>query len=483
MAIVFAGCLGMAYTQLTTSAASIEFTRSLGGTGLHIGILGALPTGMLFMQFVAAWIANRLDYRKPLWFWATLFQRLLCVPVAAGPWLWPQVPDNVWMWAFLAIFALNQGLVHFTTPLWLSWMGDYLPRQGLNQFWGVRHLWMQLTAAAALMFSGIYLFANGGDVRTGFAVLVLIGAVVGVADILMFIKVDEPPVTQLAQAGLWEVLAGPFRHEGFRSFIAYTCFWHFAAMVGAPFISMYLLEYVGMSLFQVLTLWTFSWVGGALFSRWLGDLAERYGNRPVLILCTAIKPINMASLLVTPQSPEYALYWLAPLFMIDMVLNTGIAIATNGFLLKQSPAANRTMFIAAGTAVAGLVGGVTAVICGAWLTWMGDWSTSLGGWKITGFHVLFAISLCLRFVSAGLVKMIKEPETQDAMIVMTTIITVSRTRLLRLPLGLYHRLIQETARPIPSIPAAKITAKVPAKVMAQTDSTVEPREPPLRQSA
>ena len=34
----------MIYLQLTTSPATVQFARALGGNGLHIGILGALPT-------------------------------------------------------------------------------------------------------------------------------------------------------------------------------------------------------------------------------------------------------------------------------------------------------------------------------------------------------------------------------------------------------------------------------------------------------
>src|SRR5688572_15878784 len=103
----------MAYTQLTTSAASIEFVRELGGTGLHVGIFGALPTGMLFLQFLAAIVANRLSYRRRLWFWLTLLQRLVVLPIAAGPWLFPEVSDATWVWSFLLVTALNQGLIHF----------------------------------------------------------------------------------------------------------------------------------------------------------------------------------------------------------------------------------------------------------------------------------------------------------------------------------------------------------------------------------
>ncbi len=446
VAIVIAGCLGAIYTQLTTSAASIEFARDLGGSGLHVGILGALPTGMLFMQFVAAWIANRLQYRRYTWFRLTLVQRLLCVPVACGPLILPEPGDTFWLWSLLVVFAVNQGLIHFTTPLWLSWMGDYLPRQGLSQFWGGRQLWMQIASAAALIGSGLYLWQTQGEIRTAFAWLVVCGSIAGVVDLLFFFKVDEPPVTRLPQASLREILRDPFRHEGFRSFIAFTSFWHFAAMTGAPFISLYLLEYVGMDLYQVLTLWTFSWIGGGLASRWLGRLVETYGNRPVLVLCTALKSINMLGLLLVPRSPGLALALLAPVFMVDMALNTGIAIANNGFLLQNSPAANRTMFIAAGTAVAGLVGGITSIVCGAWLAWMGDWSVDLSGRVINGFHVLFLLSLVLRLVAAVRVQSIHEPRSAPTRQVVTCLVADGPLRVLRYPVGFYRRFMPERIR-------------------------------------
>ncbi len=439
VAIVIAGCLGMAYTQLTTSVASIEFCRALGGNGLHIGILGAVPTGMLFMQFLAAYVANQIKYRRRLWVSLSLVQRLICVPVAMGPWLYPDVSPTLWIWLFLTVWAINQGLLHFCTPLWLSWMGDYLPHVGLNRYWGVRQLWMQLTAALCLLGSSLYLWKSGVDIRLGFPVLVGIGGLLGVLDILIFLKVDEPQVTHLPAVNLREVLSGPFQQESFRSFIGFTCYWHVAAMVGAPFISLYLLQYVGMDLFQVLLLWTCSWVGGALGSRWLGHLAEEYGNRPVLSICVALKSINMIGLLLAPRQPTAAFLILVPVFMVDMVLNTGIAIANNGFMIKNSPAANRTMYIAAGTAVAGLCGGVTAVVSGFALMLMDDWSLSVGTATFSGFHVLFLISLMLRLVAVILVRRVKEPDVHDTVQVVTTLIGVTPLRVLRYPVGLYRR--------------------------------------------
>lgn len=431
----------MAYTQLTSCAAAITYIKALGGNGFHVGVFNALPTGMLFMQFVAASLANRVKYRRPWWFWVTLLQRLMLLPFVLGPWLMPQWGDTFWLWAFLAAWAINNGMIHFGTPLWLSWMGDYLPKDGLNTYWGTRHLWMQLSAAVALLGSGLFLLSPDSDFRSGYAILVLVATVVGIIDILMFFRVDEPPVTPLPQASLREILSGPFRHRGFRRFIAFTCFWNVAAMAGAPFISLYLLDYVQLTLFQVLLLWTFSWVGGAVSSRWLGDLAERYGNRPVLIICTTLKSINMLALLsVGPGQNWWNFAWLAPLFMIDMALNTGIAIANNGFLFKQSPAANRTMFIAAGTAIAGLAGGITSILGGLFLVFTDGWHTELwGGYVIEGYRTLFLISVLLRFIAAVLVRRVREPETTRTSQVVTLLLGVDVTRVLRFPVGLYRR--------------------------------------------
>lgn len=438
--------MGMAYTQLTACAASLKYIQALGGNGFHVGIFNALPTGMLFMQFVAAYVANRLKYRRRWWFWVSITQRLMLLPFVLGPWLLPGLGDRFWLWAFLLAWAINNGLTHFGTPLWLSWMGDYLPKEGLNTFWGMRHLWMQLTAATALLASGLFLLNPDSDFQAGYATLVAVATAVGVIDILMFYKVNEPPVTPLPQAGLWEVLSGPFRHRGFRSFIGFTCFWHISAMVGAPFISLYLFEFVGMSLFQVLLLWTFSWVGGAISSRWLGQLAEAYGNRPVLIICTTLKSINMiALLLVGSGSPWRAFVFLAPVFMVDMALNTGIAIANNGYLLKHSPAANRTMFIASGTAVAGLAGGITSILCGWFLLTSSGWSVTIAGYELDGFRTLFLISLLMRLVAAVLVKRVHEPNATRTSHVVTLLIGVDVSRVLRFPVGLYRKRQPEPA--------------------------------------
>jgi predicted MFS family arabinose efflux permease len=344
-----------------------------------------------------------------------------------------------WVWTLVALTAVNHGLLQLSTPLWLSWMGDYLPHKGLNRFWGLRHSTQQWTAAAALFANAMFFAGSTTNVRAAFAGIIVLGVVLGLSDILMFWRVEEPPLTRAAHLNLWQALAAPFRQRDFCGYIFYSCFWNLAAMVGAPFISMFLLEHVGMDLFHILLLWTISWVGGAALSNQLGQLAERFGQRPVLILCTAFKSLNMLGLLLCPRDPQIAFAILAPIFMIDAFLNAGITIANNGFMIKNSPRENRTMFIAAGTGFAGMVGGAASIAAGAAIASTEGWSLTIAGAEYVNFHVLFAVSFVLRLACAGLATRVREPNSSGTRVVAGQLLLATRLRVQSLQIAIGSR--------------------------------------------
>jgi hypothetical protein len=411
-AIIVGGCLAAAYTQLTTSPATIEYIRSIGANEFHIGILGALPTFMLFMQFVSAIVVNHLSHRRHLWFWTAMIHRVMLLPTAIGPWMFPEMSDEFWVWMLLTTTALNQGLLHFSSPLWLSWMGDYLPHQGLSTFWGHRQVWMQFTAAISLCAAAFLVHRAGVSIAVSYSIMTCIGTLCGVIDLLLFHKVDEPPVQQAPSPKLHQIFAEPFKNREFRHYIGFMCFWNFAAMAGAPFISLYLLADIGMDLYHVLLLWTISWVGGAMLSRTLGRWADSHGSQPVLVMCVALKSSNMLALLLIPASPVIAFWILVPCFMLDAVLNAGILIANNGFMIKNSPTENRTMYIAATQAVAGMVGGLTSVVAGWIMQRLSGHSWTIAGWTLGQFQIMFLASILLRWIGLIMTRYVHEPHAR-----------------------------------------------------------------------
>ncbi len=447
-AIVIAGCLAAAYTQLTTSPSTVAFARELGANEFHQGILGALPTLMLFGQFLAAVVVNHLTYRRWVWFAAAMTHRVLLIPVALGPWFFPQISGEFWVWSLIAATALNQGLLHFSSPLWLSWMGDYLPHDGLSRYWGVRQNWMQWTAAASLAGAALLLSFGHLSPLGDFTAQIVLGSLLGMADLCCFFWVEEPPVSKAKSPRWRDVFAEPFRKRDFRRYIQFSCFWHFAAMAGAPFISLFLMRDIGMSLFQVLMLWAASWVGGALCSHHLGQWADKFGSRPVLILCISGKSVNMIALLLVPAEPNLAFAILVPVFMIDQMLNSGILIANNGFMIKHSPSENRTMYIAACQAVAGFVGGVTSILAGLLLARIADFQWTFAGATWGHFHVLFAISAVLRWISAVWVHRLTEPNAKPARVIVDELLSGPIGRFLTSPAAFLLRQNVSAAEPV-----------------------------------
>ncbi|WP_166820689.1 MFS transporter [Thalassoroseus pseudoceratinae] len=445
--IILAGCLGMIYTQLTMSSATIEYARSLDANAFHIGLLGALPAATLFTQFLAAVVANHLRYRRRLWLSVAIVQRSLFIPLAIGTWLFPSALNATWLWLFIGLTAGNHLLLHFCTPLWLSWMGDYLPRERLNRIWGSRQFWMQWAGALALFVGAVHLANSGLETRYAFSIHLLVGAVFGIADLLMFLKVEEPPVTPIPIPRLRTVFSAPFQDRNFRSFIAFTSFWQIAANTGAPFISFFLLTRIGLSVQSVMLLWTCSWAGGAILCGKMGHLSESVGNRPLLVLCTAFKSLNMIALLFLPRDPDLAFWILVPVFVVDAIMNAGMAIANNGFLLKNSPPANRTMFIAAGTAIAGLAGGATALLTGSAIVSFSDVSIELNGRDFTAFHMAFLLSILLRLLAVPLVLRVREDESKKTREVVTQLVGMTPFRTLRFPVGLYRSFPPTRNRP------------------------------------
>jgi hypothetical protein len=454
---LFAGCLGMIYTQLTMSPAATEYARTLGATGWHIGLLGALPTLMLVTQFAAAVVANRLQYRRRLWMTVAIAERLLFVPAAMLA-VWPSgMSREGQLWMFIGFTALNHALLHFCSPLWLSWMGDYLPKEGLSRFWGIRHNWMQWAAAASLFAGAMWLRQSGWEFAPAFGVLLMVGAVCGTADILMFLRVHEPAVTPADEPRWRDVFAAPFRDGDFRRFIAFQCYWNFAVMISAPFLSIYLLQKGIMGADRLLLLWAASWVGGAILSKRLGRLVEKYGNKPVMNLCTTFKSVNIIAMLMIPSDPTLAFWMLVVVFMFDALLNAGMAIAQNGFLLKNSPPGNRTMYVAAGTALAGIVGGITSIVTGGACAMAGESTLRIGSLHWGGYDIAFAVSIALRLLGAWLSRYVRESSTSStATDVFVELIGVTPIRVLRFPLGLYRsrfgelrQIVKPVTLPIP----------------------------------
>ena len=435
--ISVAGCLAMVYIVGVSCPLVVQFYRSLGATEVHFGLLSGLPLVLLILQFVGAVTANRLKRRKPVFMVAVIMARLLFIPVALAPFLFPDMPREILLSGIVCAAALAGALMNFAIPLWNTWMAEMAPRRVLNSYWGSRQRWMYMTWTSAYVVVTAYCYVIARaeiPVSIAFPILAVPAVLVGVVDICLFLRVREPPNTVVRGRSVMSVLLDPFRHPEYRTFVAFACVRAAAMMFAAAFMQLYLLKEMGLSPWQLAIFWCVMGLGNAVSAKWWGRAADRHGQRPVLTTCTWFKPgIVLVYIFITPGSAM----WVLPIaHCLDGMMNSGLIVAMNGYMMKVAPKENRSMFCAALTGLAGIAGGLAAIGAGHFLHALDGFTWQVGGRTWTNYHILFIASFWARLACAGLVHRVREARSASSVHVVSDVLGTWPLRLLRFPVGL-----------------------------------------------
>ena len=432
--ITIAGCLAMVFMHLLKGAPRAAFLRDIGARPFHFGVIGAIPPLMFASQFAAALFINRLRRRKRIWIVLLVTRRAMVCLLGLLPWLLPEASATVLVWSFIGIMAIGSIMEKFAQPMFFAWMGDLIPSDVFTEVWAGRRKWLSWTHAGMMvtLAAALWVFRQA-DIRIVFPVLACISAVAGVVDILLFVNVPEPPPSVSEEPHLAR-LAEPFRYKRFRRYMLYDSVLKFGAMIGAPLFRIFLLQEIGLGVYAIVLLFTCHALGGTLFARRIGRLADEVGHRPVIILASALKCVIALAMFVL--TPGLMVLVLVPVLLMDNMLNTALVTSRTGFTLKRAPAENRPMFVAAVLATAGLAGAAGSLLGGVLMDHLPDVSWSIGAWTLTRFRMVFAISAAIRFCGFLMSVRLHEPESAEATVVFRDIIAPALQRQLELPISI-----------------------------------------------
>jgi len=441
--ITVAGSLAMAYAAGTASPAFVQFMRAIGATDAHFGLLGGIPMIMLSMQFLGAVITNVIHKRKPLFMVLVIVGRFLYVPLALAPALLPCLRGVPGVTFVLLLLAVSGALMNITGPLWLSWMADLIPRRVLNSYWGGRQRWMYLTWTASYLAVAAFVSLAGLPITVVFPVLATVAAAAGIVDIVLFTWVREPPNAVMRGKPIIDTMLAPLRSADYRPFVTYSCFWSASALFSAAFMQVYVLKVIGLTVWQATLIWCATGVGVVFTSPFWGRLADKHGHRPILAVCMGLKSLIVVTfLLVTRRT----VMWVLPAMLaFDGIWDSGLIIASNGYMLKIAPQQNRSMFIAAITGLAGICGGLGAIAGGGFLKAAAGFELDAGGRIWTNYHLLFAFNVLMRLACIALAYRVKEPAAAPPEKLLHVLRGTWPMRFLLFPVGMYRRLEMQRA--------------------------------------
>ncbi len=431
-------CLCMFFVPATASPMFTQFIRNMGATEFHFGLIMGIPMSLFILQFVAAFWNNRIHNRKLPFILLLVSARLLYLLIAFAPVLFASLSPSARIAAVIVIIATSATLANLAVPLWFAWMADLIPRRLLGRYWGNRQRWMFACWTLTYILMALFTYLSPWPVSTTFPVVAVIGVASGVADILLFIRIPEPGNQQVRDVSAYAALMEPFRHTEYRTFVHWNILKSFAVMFGASFMQLYALDVLGMPVWQATVSWCILGVGTALSSRLWGRLADRHGQRPVLLLVGFCKPlVTVVFLLVTPAT---AFVVLSVWFFFDGMINAGLAVATDGYMLRLAPRRNRSMFIASITGISGIAGGIGTIIAGRILSATATWRWEGLGREWNHYHVIFLMSLVMRLACLPLTFRIREPRSSSPVQLLEDVAGMPPLQFLRFPVGLYRRM-------------------------------------------
>lgn len=372
------------YTGAATGLVNVYLTPyalALGATAAQIGLLTAIPQlASTLLQPFAGSITEHVGSRKKICRAVLLISRILMVPVIGLAFL-----RGFDAFSLLLVFiSASTALAGFSRIAWVSWMGDLVPEKIRGKYFGKRNMFVGAASLVVTLIAGRLLGLT--DTMTGFA------AIFSAALILYFVgysylgKIPEPKLYVRKHRGhkislnVSEFLSS-MKKTNFRHFMTYVVLFDFSVFLASPFFTVYMLKELNISYWWFAVLTSASALSSILSQRHWGKIADRYGNRTVMVICS-----TLASLvpLVFVFSKEIPLLLLANIF--SGFAWAGLELVTFNFLLDSSPPLKRPLFISNYQFFDGLAVAAGASAGGALITLIGP-----GG--LFGFSTVAAIFL------------------------------------------------------------------------------------------
>lgn len=405
--VVAAWGFGAAFFNLTAGAIYTSFARRIGADERVLGLLFAALPLMSFLTVLSARILEKTGQRKRQMMTAGLVGRSLWMIMPLFPlfvhWFPGRVQHRHVLPMVIACVLLSSACQAFTGPAFFAWMADLVPARVRPNFFAERMRIGTVAAIFTALGSG-YLADRYPSNEMLYGLLIFAGFC-GLMDIALFFGVKEPPLetskTEEKLPSIFESIGaalGDGDVRRFLSFVALLCAGY--GLTGA--ISwLFALEYLNYSKATAAFVLNIGpLLGIATTSPFWGAMIKRYGNRPVIRLCSlglAFVPLGF----ITAQNNTW--FWLWVVTYFSGIVACGIELTNVNQITSLAPHIPRSTMTAVFSITAGLSMAGASLLSGQlahWLKWMDNMDFQPFGLEIVNYHLLFAMALLLRLGNA-----------------------------------------------------------------------------------
>ena len=407
------GVFATVFESATGGVLLSNFLLQLGASSVEIGIFSAIPMVVNLLQPLGAYIADRTTSRH--WYNLGIFgvSRLLWLMFAVAI-VWGSQyadPHQLLQWTLVTVVAASV-LGAFANSNWFSWMAAVVPHRLRGRYFGFRNSAVSLITLLGVPFMGWGVSTWGADPILGYGIVLLVGVLAGMISLgCQFFMVDVNPQVYKKDAQndrfrekkekqITDFVPSVLKDSNFLMFILYFSVWTFAVNLSAPFFNIYLLKELSLDVSLVTIYSSFSSGANLLLLMFWGKLADRWGNRPLLIAVGLVVALTPLLWLGTGNYPFAVWVWLPLLPLLRGTTLGAIGLCTNNIQMEIAPIEQPSTYFAIAAAVSGVPGALG--------TTGGGFLAELAGMTL---GAVFALSAAVRLIALLPLILVREPHS------------------------------------------------------------------------
>jgi MFS family permease len=387
--------LATVFSSIIGGALLSNFLLELGASTVEIGLLASIPQMTNLLQPLGAFLGDRVKSRN--WYSLLIFgsSRLLWLMIVPGIWLLSSshMAGRQLVLLTLAIIWVTNILEALGRASFLSWVAVLVPQRLRGRYFGFRNSIVNLTNFLAVPLLGLAVSKWPGGSLQGFGAVLVLGIVLGIISLVFhFLMTDvNPKLVHIAASDIDQGAGGGtvfsfLKDANFLRFLLYSGLWSFAVNVSAPFFNLYLLGDLNIDV-SVVTLYGSLGAGANLLMLiFWGKLADRIGNRPLMLVVGILVALTPLLWLEAGTAPIFLWLWFPLLHLLAGATWAAIDLCSSNLMMSVTPLRNQSIYFAIAAAVPGVTGAI-GITTGGFVATV----TGLGG-----LPAVFALSAVLR---------------------------------------------------------------------------------------
>lgn len=381
---------------------------ALGWSPAWVGLLAAMPqVGNAIQPWLSGFLQKRHSART-IMYRSFVFSAVPWMLMPLLRWL-PEWRDGL----VILLVSISTLANSVASVAWSASIADLVPARISGKFFARRNLIFGFWTLVAVLVSG-YVVDAGKNSFDVFAGIFFVAGLARLLGLLYLSRMIFPPsVDEVQKDGAsWQQALAVLKDTNYLRFTFFIGLWGFFLGMGLPFQTVFLIDVLHLPMSEVVVLGTLAGIGGLLTLQGWGNLCDRFGNKPVLYVCSIIWGL-VGLITWTVTGPQFQAH-LTVAFIVIGGLTAGFQLCQFNLMLKLITGNRRAGHIAVFLAVTSVLMALGPLVGGALLAAFPAKAGELFGRPVLNYHLLFGLSMIGCLVLPGILRAVKEDAEAQA---------------------------------------------------------------------